>query len=176
MAFETRKLPVEIAFAVVEANNQRMLDSVASFFHKDTTSVTSRADFTAPTRSDLQVTAANASSEATSVALANDLKRVINLHFADAVAHDSALSAAVATASATALASAITLANALKAAFNTHLSASDVHFNNDSTNTVAATNASDQSSLNTLLNEMKGDVNAHIVSAPAGAWIQLTDA
>ena len=38
-------------------------------------------------------------------------------------------------------ASAITLANALKAAYNTHLSESNVHFNNDGTNTVAAANA-----------------------------------
>jgi hypothetical protein len=175
MAFVTRKIAEEMVFALVAAQNQRQLDSVASFFHADTTSSSSSFDYKNPVRTDLQVTAADSSSEATAVALANQIKSVLNRHFADTHAHDSAVSAAIATATATNLATAVTLANACKAAFNTHLSASNVHFNDDSTNTVAANNATDQATINTLLNEMKGDINAHIVSAPAGALIDLVD-
>lgn len=176
MAYETRKISEEIAFALVAAHNERQEESVASFFHADITSTTDRTNYKAPVTTSLTVTLANASDTATAVALANDLKTKINIHFADTFAHDTAVSAAVATADATDEATAITLANALKAAFNTHLSASNVHHNNDGTNTVAAADASDAGTLNTLLNEMKGDYNAHIVSSPAGGMIQLVDA
>ena len=40
------------------------------------------------------------------------------------------------------------------------------HFTADATNTIAAANATDQTSLNTLLNELKTDINAHMASAP----------
>lgn len=176
MAFDIRKLPDEIVFGLVEAHNQRMVDAVGSSFHADTTSTTSRTDYTKPVRTDLQVTAANASDLATSIALVNDIYDVVQLHFADTLAHDSAVSAALDVPVATDLATAITRGNALKAAVNTHHSAANVHYNNDGTNWIAAADASDQSSLNTLLNEMKGDVNAHIVSAPAGAMINLVNA
>jgi hypothetical protein len=178
MAYRVRNTAETIAAAAVAANNLRQTEAVASFFHADTTQKTT-GHFSAPVVTDDLVTSANSSSEATAVALVNEMKAVVNRHFADDYAHNTAVSAAVTTADAIvgdSLVTAIALANALKAAYNTHLSASNVHFNNDGTNTVAAANATDQTSINTLLNEMKGDINAHIVSAPLGAMIRVVPA
>lgn len=175
MAIPIRNLPDAVSYALVAANNQRITDSIGSSFHRAQTESVS-ADYRNPVITRLRVTAANASDLATSVTLVNAIKAAMNLHFADDLAHNTALSSAVATADATDLATGITLGNALKSALNTHLTASNVHFNNDGTNSVAATNASDQSTLNTLLNEMKGDINAHIAGAPAGSWIKIVSA
>lgn len=175
MAYTTRKLPDVMVNALVAAHNLRQEESVASFFHADTTQLTS-GDYTAPTVADDLVTAADGSSLATNLTLVNQIKAVLNRHFADTQAHDSAVSAAVATADATDEATSVTLANALKSAYNTHLSAANVHFNNDGTNTVAAADASNTATVSTLVNEMKDDLNAHIISAPAGAMIKLVSA
>ena len=131
-----------------------------------------------PTGATLAVAKANASTLATSIALVNEIKAVYNTHVRDKSAHNSVFSAAITTADATDLASAITLANAIKAAYNTggHINTASVHFNADATNTVAAANASDQSSLNTLLNELKTDLNAHIANGLAGDHIEFVDA
>lgn len=175
MAYTVRNLPDSMVFALVQALNLRQEEAVASFFHADTTQVTS-GDYRSPTVADLTVATANGSSIATNVALANELRRVLNIHFADTQAHNTAVSAAITTAVATDDATSITLATALKAAYNTHLSASNVHHNNDGTNTVAASDASNTATCSTLLNELKGDYNAHVVSAPLGAMINLISA
>jgi len=60
----------------------------------------------------------------------------------------------------------------MKGAYNTHLSEAGVHLNDDSTNVVASADATDQASLDTLLNEMKADYNAHVVSAMAAGYIE----
>jgi hypothetical protein len=99
---------------------------------------------------------------------ANRLKGVINEHFEDSLAHASAVSAAVTTANATSLATANTLATALKTAYGTHLSESNVHANDDATNTISAANATTIATLIALLNEMRVDVAAHIASALGG--------
>lgn len=173
MAYTVRGTPDSLTYALVAALNLRQEEAVASFFHADTTQVTS-GDYRAPTVADLTVATANGSSIATNVALANELKRVLNIHFADTDAHNTAVSAAIATATATDDATSITLANALKAAYNTHLTESNVHFNNDGTNATAASDATNTATCSTLLNELKGDYNAHVVSAPLGAKIKLT--
>lgn len=131
-----------------------------------------------PTGATLQVVKANASSLATSIALANEIKAVYNTHVRDRSAHSSVFSAALTTPDAIDLATGITLANAIKAAFNTggHINTASVHFNNDVTNTVAAANATDQTSLNTLLNELKADINAHIANGLAGDHLEFVDA
>lgn len=175
MAFRARNLTDTAVGALVAAINLRQTEAVASFFHADTTQKTT-GHYTAPVVTDDLVTSANSSSEGTAVALVNEMKAVLNRHFADDYAHNTAVSAQISTADATVLASAITLANAVKAAYNTHLAAANVHFNNDATNAVAAADATDQTSINTLLNEMKGDINAHIVSAPLGAMVRLVPA
>lgn len=175
MAYRVRKTTDAMVFAIVAQQNARQQASVASFFHADITQKPG-GSYQAPTVTNDTITAANASDLATSVTLANNCKAVINRHFADDYAHDSAVSAQVATADATDLATGITLANALKAAYNTHRAAASVHFTNDGANATAATDATDQSSLNTLLNEIKTDFNAHVISAPIGSMIRLVPA
>ena len=175
MAFLVRKIPENVVYALAAAWNAKQEASVASFFHADITQKTS-GQFQAPTVANDSIGSANASDLATSLTLVNETKAVMNRHFADSFAHNTAVSAAVTTATATDLATAITLGNALKAAFNTHRAAANVHFTNDGTNAVASTDATDQSSLNTLLNEMKGDFNAHLISAPTGSMIRLIPA
>jgi hypothetical protein len=178
MALKTRKVPDEVLFALVAANNQRMSDNISTSFHLDRTAATpsTYGDYRNPSTTRLSVTLAAATDAATQLALANELKRVVNVHFADDVAHDSATSAAVATATATNAATAITLANALKAAYNTHLAAAGRHYTNDSTNTVAAADATDAATLQVLVNEMRTDLTAHMLSAPVGVYINLQDA
>lgn len=173
MAYKARKIPDDIVFALALAHNDLQESTVDAEFHADITSSTVSTDYMVPVRSNLLITAATATDTPTAVALANDAKVIINIHFADTLAHDTAVSAQVATADATDEATAITLANALKAAYNTHLSEASVHFNNDGTNNIAAADASDASTLNTLLNEMKTDQNAHSISAPAGSMIDI---
>lgn len=172
MAYTVRKTADPVIYALVAAWNHKQEASVASFFHADTTQRTT-GDFASPTVSNDTINSANGSDLATSITLVNETKQVINRHFVDTLAHNTAVSAVVSTADATDLATAITLANALKAAYNTHRSAANVHFNNDGTNAVASADATDLASLQTLINEMKGDFNAHVVSAPVGRMIRL---
>ncbi len=177
MAYTTRKVSDAIVFALVAQHNAKQEASVAAFFHADTSQTTNASDYRNPTVTALAVTAANATDLPTSLTLVNQVKAVLNVHFQDPRAHNTAVTAVVATANATDLATANTLANALKTAYNTggHINASNVHFNNDATNTIAAAAATDQTTLDTLLNELKTDVTAHIASAPTGAMIYLVD-
>ena len=128
------------------------------------------------------VSAANASDLATSLTLANAIKRVYELHLESAsgleggvLAHKEA-DAAPALTTATDLATAITLANAIKADYNTHRASTTYHYNADATNVVTSADATDQTSLNTLLNEIKTDLNAHMASAPSAPSLRLVGA
>lgn len=172
MALNIRGVPDALTFALVVANNQRMADNISTNFHQDRTSVTG-GDYRAPTATRVTISSAAATDLATSITMLTELKADLNTHFADTIAHDTAVSAAIATAAATDLTTAMALANAIKAAYNTHLSASNVHFTNDSTNTIAAATAIDQTTLNTMLTELKTDVNAHLLSAPVGTWLNV---
>lgn len=171
-----RKVATDCAFALVAAHNQLQTDAIGSSFHRERTCTTNHSDFRNYSVTRVTVTAANASSEGTSVTLANQIKAVLNAHFVDTAAHNTAVSAVIATPDATEVVTATTLGNACKAAYNTHRTAAGVHYTNDTTNVVTSTDASDQSSLNTLLNEMKGDINAHMLSAPNGVYISLVSA
>ena len=173
---DVRKTTDAIALALVAANNARQLDNVSTTYFHLRKLTTSGTDYQAPTETATVISSANASSQSTRVALANELKTVLNLHFADDIAHNTAVSAAITTATATDDTTAIALANAIKAAYNTHRTASNVHFNNDSTNATAAVDASDATSCNTLLNELKTDVNAHLASAPPGMYLNVVPA
>jgi hypothetical protein len=173
---DVRKTPDNVAYALVAAANQRQVDGISTFFHLNRTETTDSSDYRAPTVTRMAISAAVASNEATLVALANELKADINTHFADTIAHNTAVSSAVATAAATNTATANTLLNALKAAYNTHLSAANVHYTNDATNTIAAADATNEATGITLANELKTDFTAHIASAPAGTYIRLIDA
>lgn len=178
MSVKPRKIPDEILFALVLANNQRMTDNISTNFHLDRTNTppTTGIDYKNPTVTRLSVTLAAATNAATQLTLANEIRRVVNIHFADLIAHDTTSSAAITIAVATDAASAITLANDIKSKYNTHLSASGRHFTNDSTNTIAAADATDATTLQVLVNELRTDVAAHMLSAPVGLYVDLQDA
>jgi hypothetical protein len=67
----------------------------------------------------------------------------------------------------TLLSEVMTLANALKAAYTAHRIDTGAHVAADATNVVAAADATDQTSANTLLTELKTDLNAHMALAAA---------
>lgn len=176
MAYRARRLTDAIMYAFVAQHNLKQEAGVGSNFHADTTQVTNSSDYRNPTVTTLLIAATNASDLPTAIVLANQMQLYLNIHWQDSFAHKTAVSPKDATAKATDLATSIALANALKAALNTHLTASNVHWTNDGTNTIATANATILSDLITLLNAMKTAINAHIISAPTGAMIQIVDA
>jgi hypothetical protein len=122
-----------------------------------------------------RIKSANSSSLATSITLANELKAALNLHLASTGhqgVHKTASAAAIAAANASSLATGITLGAEMKADFNTHLTESGVHLLNDSTNTVTAAHSITlQSELNTLLNDIKTQVNLHRLGSMSAGFI-----
>lgn len=178
MAYKTRKVTDAMVSALVAAWNAKQEASVASFFHADITQITS-GNYTAPTVANetpaLSVGAAP-TDLTTIISFTQGMKGLLNRHFADTRAHNSAVSAAITTADATDLTTALALMIAEKAAVNVHYTASNVHFTNDGTNTIAAADATDTTTAIVLLTELRTDVGAHVISAPLGAMIQLTSA
>lgn len=59
----------------------------------------------------------------------------------------------------------VTRANALKVAYEAHRADTDLHSSADSTNAVSAANATNLATAQTLLNELKADINAHLAVA-----------
>lgn len=175
MAYEVRAVPDEILFALVKALNDGQDARVSSNFHASVTQ-TRGGDYRNPTVASHTVAAANATDLATSLVLVNQIKDVMDHHFRDEVAHNTATSAQITIADGTDITTAVALANDLKAKYETHRTASNVHFNNDATNTVTNANATDQTTLNTLINEIKGDINAHVTNATLGSMIRLLPA
>ncbi|UOF77391.1 hypothetical protein [Caudoviricetes sp.] len=178
MAYRTRNVPDAVLGALVAAWNAKQEASVASLFHADITQITS-GNFARPTVTNdtpaLSIGAAPTDT-ATAISFSNSLKGLLNRHFADTRAHNSAVTAAMSTADATDLTTAIALGIAQKTAVNAHLTESNVHFNNDGTNGIAAADATNITTLIALLTELRTDVGAHIISAPTGAMIQLVGA
>lgn len=177
MALFARKVPDAMLFAIVASINstRRSAGVVGTNFHADVTS-DGGGDYRAPTATPATVTAADASSLATSLTLVNQIRARWLQHKTDDLAHKVADVTAFTAPVATDLATAITLANAIKADRATHIASTTYHYTADATNTITAADASDQSTLNTLLNELKTDHNAHIASAPAGQSIKLLEA
>lgn len=141
--------------------------------------------------SEMTVTAAAATDLATSLTLANQIKRVYNGsssssivgywvgHRLDTMGHlavDSTNS--VTAADATSLATCITLANQLKAKYNAHRTQAGVHHNNDAVNVVTVADAVNlQAEVNALLNDIKAQVNAHMADAPSEVgMLRIVDA
>lgn len=176
MAINVRGMPDEVLHALVAANNQRLLDGISTSAHLDRTATTDARDYKSPTVTRVTVTHAAATDPTTRVTLVNQIKDVLDVHFADAIAHNTATSAAVTIADATDAATAITLVNNIKSVYNTHLAAAGRHYTNDSTNTVTNADATDATTLETLVNEIRGDVIAHLASAPAGHYINIVGA
>lgn len=113
---------------------------------------------------------ADATDLPTVLVLANSLRAKIVAHLASTGvtgAHAAASAEAIAAPVATDQGTVETLLTELKADFNTHLSESGVHLNDDGTNTVAAADATNLATSLTLANEIKADWNAHVVSAMA---------
>jgi len=120
-----------------------------------------------------------ASDAPTSYALANALFGLINTHFADAYAHKSALSAPIDAGTFVPAKDITTLqarTNAIRAAYVAHIAQANVHFLNDAVNTIAAPVGTDQTTLNTLLNELRTKLPLHIAAAMPGQHIELIPA
>lgn len=148
-----------------------------AFFHGDCTCVTT-GDQMFPAVTQIQTLApTNAVDLPTSIALANALKFICLNHAADTCAHKAAdttnAPTLAAIANAVDLPSVILVANGLKAFANAHYTQAGVHINNDTFNTNATTAASDQSTSNTLLNALKGQLVLHIPHAPGGESVSL---
>lgn len=113
------------------------------------------------------VTAAAAADEATSVALANDLKARYNAHIADTDAHVAAdATNPIAAANATDLATVITLINEAKGDFNAHIVLVASHRGAGGAGgvggqTITTANGTDQTTANALCNAAKAALNRH---------------
>ncbi len=179
MTLRIRKGDFQAAFEAIatEMNRTREL-AVSTNVHYSTSLLPSGAALgTSPP--------AAATTLETSRLLANWLRAVCNQHFADRSAHGTVFTAAVALGEVSAsladvdeLAAIVALANQIKLRFTTggHINTANVHANADAANAIAAANATDQTSVNTLLNEMRTDIPAHIVLALAGNHIEFVDA
>jgi hypothetical protein len=165
MAIRVRQTSVETAGIVAAHNALKLQIGAASFFHLDVYEKT--------------ITAANASDLATSQTLLAQIVGILTEHFADTLAIkvvDPTSLPTQLTPTDYTLAAAITAANLCKASYNTHRASTTYHYTADSTNAVASADATDQTSLNTLLNEMKGDINAHLASGQPAASLRLVSA
>lgn len=174
---KVRKMDADMISACAAANNQRLVDGISTFFHLTAKEVTNRPTIGSysVTRDTIVTAAATTFEEA--IALANELKAAFDGHFTDEIAHDTASSAAVTIEDATDTATGATLMNELKANLNTHNTASNVHYTNDDTNTVTAADATtDLTEYVALANDLKEQFNDHIISAPAGTWIEVVPA
>jgi hypothetical protein len=117
------------------------------------------------------VTAANATTKATSFALANDLKTQFNLHLANVTsvhgAADTANPVVLADLTAASTWSEImAMADSIRTKYEAHriLTDGSVHGDADATNTVSQSAIGTvQTAINGLLNELKTDFNAHII-------------
>lgn len=192
MALTARNTPLAIQHALVASHNlqrKAIVDDLTTYPHYDATATMSTGDYMRPSVAALQVTAATASSLATSRTLTRDIWFVATTHFADAIADSGANGGAHAAADDTAitafgdniatdanLAAIEAALNAYKAALNVHASESGVHAHDDSALVISTADASDQSSANTLANAIKAALNTHISAALAGPSIKLVSA
>ncbi len=134
------------------------------------------------------VLAADASTTAlTSIAAVNEMLKWYKFHMADTLAHKVAGVALTSyvpvsigdggtQAMIDALAVAILRANDIKAKYETHRASTTHHYTADSTNTISASNATDQTSLNTLLVELKADLNLHGASGVSAKSVRAVGA
>lgn len=160
MATNTRNIPDTITRAIHGEMQKLRLDllklKVGTIFHADKGTA---------------VSTANASNEATLVALANALKVAYNTHVASACnattgqgAHLTADATVTVVADATNTASANTLLNDIKSKYNAHRASTTYHMTADATNAVSSADGTDEASGITLANEIKTDLNAHMAA------------
>ncbi len=168
MAGVLRNTTPELAQLVTQHNLLVVQIGAGAFFHMD--------------KCERTIAAAVASDLATSLTLCNELIGFLRFHLADStVAAGTAHKVADVTSlpvlgAAIDLTSAQTAANLMKATYNTHIASTTYHYNADATNGIAAADASNQGTLNTLLNEMRTDCAAHTQSGASQASIRLVSA
>jgi hypothetical protein len=163
------------AQAAIITEINRMRDAlVGSAFHASATRGPAVESDDTVSATALQIVSPAASTLPTSLVRVNEIKGVLNMHFADDGAHNTAVSPAITTPDAIDLATAITLVNAEKAQYNTHRAAASVHHNNDAT-AEATADATDQASVNTLANALATKINTHMSNALAGWHVKLID-
>ena len=161
MATVLTKTSPEVEPLALAHNQLKAQIGAGAFFHLDKC----EASVTAPSATDL----------ATSLVRLTQVIGLARFHFGDTLAHKVAdVTALPAVSDPQALASAITAANALKAAYNTHIASTTYHYNADATNATASANASDQATLNTLVNELYTDLTAHVASGPSAPSLRVT--
>ena len=113
MALQLRKAStVVVQRALVDQLNRLRDLSVGANFHASATALPPAPGSDPPVAVVLSVTAALPTTLATRIALANNIKGVLQVHFADTEAHNTAVSPVIATADATSEPTAITLTNA----------------------------------------------------------------
>ena len=158
-------------------------------YHGDVTAQYETGDAYSPGFVNVSVSAPAAVDLPSSLVMVNQIAGMLQMHMADGQATHAAAdttNGAFASTSptgtqipyATTLATATTLANQIKTAFNAHLTQSvggvACHVVNDIANSVTTANAAgDQTTLNTLLTQLKIAVNLHMLSAPVGEGVQI---
>lgn len=166
MTFDVKNDPQAIAYALVVSNNALILSGISTKFHLAQMQQTNNVDYRNPAVSLWTVTTADATTGEEALLLVNEIKVYCDYHFTDAVAHDTATSAAITMADATDTATGCALANEIKAQINTHRTASNVHYTADDTNTVTVADATDVTDLMALLVDIKEQINDHTQDAP----------
>lgn len=148
---------------VTAFNGMKAQVGAGAFFHLD--------------KGEYAAASASASDLATSVARTRECVSLFKTHFADTLGHKvvdpNAGLAALTVPGVYDLATAIVAANAVKAAYNLHRASTTFHYNADATNITAAADASDQTTLNTLVNELVTDFTAHIASGPSAPSLRV---
>ena len=177
MAIQSRSDVSELVLALVYAHNAMQSELVSDGYHRDLTQNTNgplldEANIKLTT---VTVSLGNAVDLASTVALGNQLLGVLNQHMFDDQAHlvrdlvnqpnqDGYLTVQANLDADSGLSEIIVNLNALKVLFNAHLTASGVHPNNDTVNSVATANATNLGTAQTLANALKTSVNAHMAS------------
>lgn len=161
-----------LIWALVAAHNALARQGVGSNFHYDKLATVGGTDFHTPTFTAITIDKANGTTLPTTIALANQLKYVLNAHMADGLPTGSVHAVVdsvnpITAADASDQTTVNTLLNQIKTKFNAHLTQATVHPNNDGTNGVATANATDLASSEALANALKTAVNAHMASAVA---------
>lgn len=173
MAYQARsKRADEVAYLVAHAVNATRAALVSTNVHKDTTPEMVSGDWRNPTVTAAAVSAANASDAATLLTLCKDIRAILALHFGDSVAHKVADASSIA-AEPTDTTTCISSLNSWKSAYGTHIASTTYHYTADATNTIAASNASNEATAITLANEFKTDLNAHIALALGGHGVRI---
>lgn len=166
-------------YALIEGYNafkREITQELTTMPHADITSKTS-GYFTDASHTAAIVTNADATVLAGVLLIANELKVLIPIHFADDIAHSEADETnAVASADASDQDTANTLLNEIKDVLNAHFIETDVHFTNDGTNTIGTADATDLASSVTLANALKTAFNAHVQFGLTSPSVKVVEA